>query len=208
MAILVYLLIRYCYCFLSGLKCTFSCIVQYSLYINMNRGTRGHYTLVSSTPSQSTGLVLGCAFFWCWVSLGAPVTISLIELYFLMIFITIVVTIIGIVMANDYFLNFNLGFLYLSSSGSANVQMFPPLDILLTYWIEHVTCGLLYVIFTFPNRIFYSSRLCNWLSLRRLVPWTNICLLYVGHLYRHLIVGCKFDIKESNFFVVLICFTS
>ena len=49
------------------------------------------------------------------MSLGAPVTISLIELYFIMI----VVTIIGIFMAINYFLNNTLGFLYLSSSGSA-----------------------------------------------------------------------------------------
>ena len=56
------------------------------------------------------------------MSLGAPVTISLIELYF-MIFIMIVVTIIGILMAINYFLNYTLGFLYLRSSGSANAQL-------------------------------------------------------------------------------------
>ena len=33
--------------------------------------------------------------------------------------------------------------------------MFPPLDILHEYWIEHVSFGLLYVMFTFPTRIFY-----------------------------------------------------
>ena len=32
--------------------------------------------------------------------------------------------------------------------------MFLPLDILLEYWIEHVSFGLLYVMFTFPTRIF------------------------------------------------------
>ena len=43
------------------------------------------------------------------------------------------------------------------------------------YWIEHVSFGLLYVMFTFPTRIYLqgSSRLCNWLSLWRLVPWIN-----------------------------------
>ena len=35
--------------------------------------------------------------------------------------------------------------------------MFPPLDILLEYWIEHVSFGLLYVMFTFPTRIFYRG---------------------------------------------------
>ena len=35
--------------------------------------------------------------------------------------------------------------------------MFPPQDSLLEYWIEHVTFGLLYVMFTFPTRIFYRG---------------------------------------------------
>ena len=39
------------------------------------------------------------------MSLGAPVTISVIELIFIMIFIMIVVIIIGIFMAILYFLN-------------------------------------------------------------------------------------------------------
>ena len=40
-----------------------------------------------------------------------------------MIFIMIVVTIIGIFMAINYFLIYTLGFLYISSSGSANAQL-------------------------------------------------------------------------------------
>ena len=120
---LEYWMIWYCYCFLSGFKCTFRCIVQYSLYHDMDIGTMWHCTLVSSTASQSIGLDFGCALFWSWVSLGAPVTISLIAFYFIMIFIMIVVTIIGILMAIYYFLNYTLGFLYLSSSGSANAQL-------------------------------------------------------------------------------------
>ena len=35
--------------------------------------------------------------------------------------------------------------------------MFPPLGILLEYWIEHVSFGLLYVMFTIPTRIFYRG---------------------------------------------------
>ena len=35
--------------------------------------------------------------------------------------------------------------------------MFPPLDILREYWIEHVSFGLLYVMFTFPFAIFYRE---------------------------------------------------
>ena len=93
---LVYWMICFCYCFLLGSKCTFSCIVQYSLYHNMDIGTIWHCTLVNNTPSQSIGLVFGCALFWCWVSSCAAVTIFFTELYFIMIFIMINVTIIRI----------------------------------------------------------------------------------------------------------------
>ena len=31
------------------------------------------------------------------------------------------------------------------------------LDILLEYWIEHVTFRLLYVMFTFPTKLFYRG---------------------------------------------------
>ena len=120
---LVYWMIWYCYCFLSGFKCAFSCIVQYSLYHNMDIGNMWHCILVSSTPSQSIGLFFGCALVCCWVSSGAPVTISLIEFYFIMISTMIVVIIVGIFMAINYFLNYTLGFLYLSTSGSANAQL-------------------------------------------------------------------------------------
>ena len=115
-------MICYYYCFLSGFKCTFSCIVQYSLYHNMDIGTLWHCALVTSTLSQSIGLFFGCALFWRWVSLCAPVTISVIEFCFIMIFIMIVVTIIGIFMAIKYFFNYTLAFLYISSSGPANAQ--------------------------------------------------------------------------------------
>ena len=57
------------------------------------------------------------------MSLRAPVTISLIEFYLIMIFIMIVVTIIGIFIAINYLLIYSLGFLYLRSSGSANTQL-------------------------------------------------------------------------------------
>ena len=84
----------------------FNCIVQHSRYHNMYKGTMWHCALVSSIPSQSRGLVCRCAFFWCGVSLGAPYTVSLIEFYFFMIFIMIVVTVIGIFMVILYILNY------------------------------------------------------------------------------------------------------
>ena len=96
-AMLVYWMIWYCYCFLSGYKRTFSCIVQYSLNHNMDIGTMWHCTLVNSNTSQYIGQVFGCALFLCWVSLGAPVTIFLIEFYVIMIFIMMIVLSLGII---------------------------------------------------------------------------------------------------------------
>ena len=59
-----------------------------------------------------------------------------------------------------------------------NLQLqFPSLGILLEYWFERVTFGLLNVMLIFLTRICYwgdqSSRLCNWLPMWRLVPWIN-----------------------------------
>ena len=53
--------------------------------------------------------------------------------------------------------------------------MFLPLDIPSEYRPEHVTFGLLCVIFKFPSRIFCRRvpGFANWLSLRCLVPWIN-----------------------------------
>ena len=57
------------------------------------------------------------------MSLGAPVTISLIESYFIKINIMLVVSIIGIFMAINYLLIYILGFLYLSSSSYEYAQL-------------------------------------------------------------------------------------
>ena len=54
--------------------------------------------------------------------------------------------------------------------------MFLPLDIPSEYRPEHVTFGLLCVIFKFPSRIFcrrVPGFATAWLSLRCLVPWIN-----------------------------------
>ena len=73
----------------------FNCIVQDSLYHDMDIGILLHGALASCTPSKLIGLVLGSALFWCWVSLCAPFTMSLTECYFSMIFIIIIMTISG-----------------------------------------------------------------------------------------------------------------
>ena len=105
--------------------------------------------------AHGTGFWL-CAVFLA-VSLCVPFTISMIEFYFIIIFIMIVVTVIWICMAILSFWTIGLGFLQLSSSASANAQLpgcVRPGTFSLNIWIEHVTFGLLYVIFTSPTRIF------------------------------------------------------
>ena len=60
--------------------------------------------------------------------------------------------------------------------------MFPPLDILREYWIEHVTFGFLYVMFTFPTRIFYGG-VPGFATKCPCGVWCRgltTCLLYVG----------------------------
>ena len=91
-------------------------------------------------------------------------------------------------LAVNYFLNYTLDVIYLNSSGCANAQLPPPLDILLEYWIEHVTFGLLCFMFTFLTRIFYrgvpgfaTDCPCG-VWCRRLTT----CLLYVGPIFGNL----------------------
>ena len=63
--------------------------------------------------------------------------------------------------------------------------MFPPLDIPIEYWIEHVTFGLLYVMFRFSTRIFFREipgfatdyPCCVWCR------GLTTCLLYAGTLF-------------------------
>ena len=59
----------------------FNCKVQDFLYHDMDLSTMQHCTLLSCTPTQSIGLVLGCALPCYWVSLCVPFTNSLIQLY-------------------------------------------------------------------------------------------------------------------------------
>ena len=104
-------------------KVYFNCIVHDILYHNMDIGTMWHCALVSRTPQQSKELLFGCPLFWCWESFCIPFTISVIGFYFIIIFIMIVVTIIGILMAILSFWTAYLGFMELSSSGPANAQL-------------------------------------------------------------------------------------
>ena len=60
--------------------------------------------------------------------------------------------------------------------------MFSPLDILLEYRIEHFSFGLLYVMFTFPTRIFYRGvpGFANDCPCGVWCRELTTCLLYVG----------------------------
>ena len=114
--------------------------------------------LVTCTPPHSIGLVLGCALFWCWVSLCSPFTISLIEFF-------------------------------LCLCKCATLWMFQPLDIRLEYWIEHVAFGLLFVMFTFPTRIFYKGvpGFATGCPFGVCCRGSTTCLLYVGPLFVNLV---------------------
>ena len=92
-------MIRYCFPLLS-------CIVQDSLYQNIDTGTMWLCALVSCIQPQSIGLILVCALLWCWVSLYVAFTNFMIECYF----IIMVATIIGILMALLLILTFIFGF--------------------------------------------------------------------------------------------------
>ena len=88
---------------------------------------------------------------------------------FIMIVVTIIVTIIGIFMAINYLFIYTLSFL-------------------LEYWIEHVSFGLLYVMFTVPIMIFYRgvpgfATDCPCVWCRGLTS----CPLYVGPPFGNLV---------------------
>ena len=110
-------MIWYNYSFLPSFKCMFQLhsSVFYFLYQNMGISTLWYNTLVSCTPSRS----IGCALFWCWLSLSVLFISSLTEYYFIMI----VVIISGIVMAILFILKFAFRLFVLSSSSSANVHL-------------------------------------------------------------------------------------
>ena len=170
----------------------FSCIVQYSLYDNMDIGTMWHCTLVSSTPSQSIGLFFGV----CVV-----LTLSVIRCscyYFLD----------RILFHHDFhhdscdyhwdFYGHSLLFELHSRLSVAKEfwfckcttpWMFPPLDILLEYLIEHVTFGDLNVMFTFLTRIFYRGVPGFATDCPGGVWWRGLttCLMYVAPLFGNLV---------------------
>ena len=170
----------------------FNCIVQDPSYHNMDIGTMWHCSLVSCTPSQSIGRFFGCALFClfcCWVSPCAPFTISLIEFYFIVIFIIIVLTVIEIFMAILLILNYTFRLSAYAFSKCATPCMFPSRDNLLEYWIGHVIFGLLYAMFTFSTRKFYRG-VAGFVADCPCGVWCRgltTCLLHVGPPFGNLV---------------------
>ena len=86
--------------------------------------------------------------------------------------------------------------------------MSPPLDIPFEYWIEHVTFGLLYVMFRFSAMIFYGG-VPGFATDRPYGVWCRgliTYLLYVGP-FENVVRNdngfvCKFNIMKNNFFIV------
>ena len=111
-------------CLVSNVYC--SCILQNSLYHNVDTGTMWHFALVSCTPSQSIGLFCFFVFFWfflfwCSGSLCIPFTNSSIGLYFIMRVVTIIRIFMAIIII--LFWTTCLGCLKQSSSGSTNAYL-------------------------------------------------------------------------------------
>ena len=119
-----------------------------------------------------------CATRHQWVKAG-------VKLFLKRPVVMIFVTIIGIFMSILYFLNYNYR-LWVTKKfwfcKCVTTWMFQPLDILLEYWIEHVTFGRLNVMFTFPTRIFYRG-VPGFATVCPCGVWCRgltTCLLYVG----------------------------
>ena len=84
-------------------------------------------------------------------------------------------------------------------------RMFLSLDLLSEYRIQHGAIGPLYVTSSYSTWIFYilqgSFRVCNWLSLRRLVSWINhlppACWsTFWKSIFKHQF-GCRCDMLDS-----------
>ena len=158
----------------------FSYIVQDSLYCNMDIGTMWNFALVRCTPSQSTELDLGSTLCWChhgflllipWTSAfyhdGCNYHRHFMPFY--------------------SFWTTYLGFLWLSSSYSANMHLPGCFRLGHSLWILDWTCylGLLHVTLRFSTRIFYTGIPGVTTDCPCVVCWRGLtsCILYVGPLF-------------------------
>ena len=189
---LAYWMIWYCYCFLSGFNCTF--LLYSSVFSIAWYGYRYHVTLYIGQQLPRT------VFFWvCFVLVLSSTRCSCY--YFLD----------RIVFHHDFhhdscdyydyyweFYGHSLLFkLHFRLSVTkwfwfckcTTPRMFPPVDFLLEYWIEHVTFRPLCVMFTFPTRIFYRG-VPGFATHCPCGVWCHgltTCLLYAGPLFGNLV---------------------
>ena len=166
----------------------FNCIVQDYCYHNMDKGPMWHCALVSCIPSQSTWLFFEWELIWCCVSLCGHFNIYLIEIHFIMIFTMIVVTFIGLSFFHlNYRFRLSVPKYFLFCKGLA-IWMFPPLDILLEYWIQNAIFEALCAMFTFLTMILYR-RIPDFATdfPYGVYSGSTTCLLYVGPPFGNLV---------------------
>ena len=192
---LVYWIIWYCYCFQSGFKCTFqlySSVFSISLY-----GCRYNVTLCIGRQHLFTVYRTGLGV--CAVLVLSVIRCSCNYFFDRIIF------------HHDFHHDscyYNWDFyghsLHFELHFRLSVTKWfwfckcttppPPMDILLEYWIEHVTFGLLYVMFTFLSRIFYRG-VPGFATDWPCGVWCRgltTCLLYVGPLFGNLVWNDRF----------------
>ena len=168
----------------------FSCIVQYSLYYNMDTGPIVHWSVA---PHHSLYRIV------LWVCVVLVLSVIRCFCYYILdrIFFHHAFHHDDCDYHWDFYghsLLFDLHFRlsvtkYFWFCKGTTPWMFPPLDILLENWIEHVTFGLLYVMFTFPTRTFYRG-VQGFASDCPCGVWCRgltTCLLYVGPLFENLV---------------------
>ena len=85
-----------------------------------------------------------------------PFTNSLTQFHFTMLVVTIIGGLMVILLILNYIFRLSET-KWIWFRKCLAPWMFPPLDILLEYWIEQVTFGLLYAMSTFPTRAFYRG---------------------------------------------------
>ena len=136
LGVVVYWMTWYCYSFRHGFKCIFQLYSNFRIYGNLDISCMYH-----------CALIIGCAFFWCWVSWCIPFTNSSIEFYLIMIVVPII-AILGL-----FFSILNHTF----SPFVSKLFWFCKNALLFQYRIEHVTLGFLHVRFRFSAGVLYRG---------------------------------------------------
>ena len=160
----------------------------------------------SAAPNHSLlNCFLGCALFWCSVPLCAPFISSLPEFYFIMIFIMVVLTIVGITFAV-----YGVACVQLVHSSVGNWS-----DIFVT----HIIIIIKSKVSNFPIIVIFSVSVCmRWLYYH-LLP--SVTYLYISRGYRDFVAdidvqsmvyandrivsfrSCSFVCKLHHFIIII-----